>query len=291
MRDTLLACDKLTKHYNGNAVLDNLTLQARRGEVIGLLGLNGAGKTTLLETLVGYSLPDAGTAWICGQDALCLDAATRRRISFVPQRDELLDTMTPPQYLALIASFYPNWNDEFIKRLLRDWQVPHTQRINTLSIGQRHKLALIAALGNAPELLILDEPVASLDPLARRQFLTELVEIASHQQTTIVFSTHIVSDLERVATRVWLLREGHLILDAELDDIKEQMVRITVDSSIVLPPVVSTKVLRQRESNSNRILLCRHWNEALQALMERDLGAEVLIEHLSLEDIFLELHA
>jgi ABC-2 type transport system ATP-binding protein len=225
MRDTLLSCDNLTKRYGNQTVLDNLTLRVHRGEVVGLLGLNGAGKTTLLECLLGFSPPDAGTALVCGHDALRLDAATRLRIGFVPQRDELLDAMTPKQYLALIASFYPHWNDALVQRLMREWDLPDDKRINTLSIGQRHKLSIISALGNEPELLILDEPVASLDPLARRQFLKELVDIASHQHCAIVFSTHIVSDLERVATRVWLLRAGKMALDCELDELKEQVQR------------------------------------------------------------------
>jgi ABC-2 type transport system ATP-binding protein len=285
MHDTLLSCDKLTKRYGNQTVLDNLSLRVRRGEVVGLLGLNGAGKTTLIECLLGFSPPDAGSAQVCGQNSLQLDAATRLRIGFVPQRDELLDSMTPKQYLALIASFYPHWNDTLVQRLMREWDLPDDKRINALSIGQRHKLSIISALGNEPELLILDEPVASLDPLARRQFLKELVEIASTRHCAVVFSTHIVSDLERVATRVWLLREGRLALDAELDELKEQVVRIQLAPGVALPAALEAKVLRQSERNGNRVLLCRDWDDTPQ------LGDGALVEHLSLEEIFLELHA
>src|SRR5690606_32120505 len=151
-----------------------------------------------------------------------LDAATKQRIGFVPQSDELVEAMTGRQYLALIAAFHPRWNHFLIERLTREWQVPLDTRCRKLSLGQRQKLSLLAALGHEPELLVLDEPVASLDPLARRQFVRELVSIGAGNERTILFSTHIVSDLERIASRVWLVKDGRIVLDAPLDEIKEQ---------------------------------------------------------------------
>jgi ABC-2 type transport system ATP-binding protein len=285
MPDILLACDNLHKSYNDKTVLKDLTLRVRRGEVVGLLGLNGAGKTTLLECLLGFSLPDKGAVQICGHDALQLDDDTRLCIGFVPQRDELLDAMGPQQYLDLVGSFYPNWNRNLVQRLSREWQVPETDRIGTLSIGQRQKLSIISALGNEPQLLLLDEPVASLDPVARRQFIKELVEIASDHNSAIVFSTHIVSDLERVATRVWLLQNGRMAIDSELDTLKEQVVRIQLPPGATVPLSLQAKLLHQHTQNGGQVLLCRDWDDSLA------LEAGAVVEHLSLEEIFVELHA
>jgi ABC-2 type transport system ATP-binding protein len=151
-----------------------------------------------------------------------MDGAAKARIGFVPQRDELLDGMKGAGYLELIAEFYPTWNRDLVARLAKEWAVPLDTKISKLSVGQRQKLSIISALGHEPDLIILDEPVASLDPVARRGFLKELVDIAATQTRSIIFSTHIVTDLERVASRVWLMKEGELTIDASLDDIKEK---------------------------------------------------------------------
>lgn len=220
--ESIVKVSGLHKAFSGKPVLRGIDARVGPGEVIGLLGLNGAGKTTLLECMLGYSLPDTGQVCVFGQPASQLDARTKTRIGFVPQRDELLEYVRGRLYLDTIARFYPAWNQSLVERLCRDWQVPLDTRINSLSIGQRQKLSLVAALGHEPELLVLDEPVASLDPLARRLFLKELVDISATPKRSIVFSTHIVSDLERIASRVWLVKDGDMAIDADMDALKER---------------------------------------------------------------------
>lgn len=230
MHDNIVSINKLSKRFDGTTVLNGIDASVRRGEVIGLLGINGAGKTTLLETLLGYALPQSGSALLFGSDsAHTLPLQTKARIGFVPQRDELVDSMKGAQYLKLIASFYDNWNQALIERLVQEWSVPLDRKIGRLSIGQRQKLSILSALGHEPELLVLDEPVASLDPLARRQFLKELVDISAGHTRSILFSTHIVSDVERIASRVWLIKDGEIAIDAPLDDIKEHYARSLED--------------------------------------------------------------
>lgn len=223
MTETVVAFEQLVKQFDDTVVLKGISATIRRGEVVGLLGLNGAGKTTMLEAALGLCTPSSGSVSLFGRESTShLDQDTKARIGFVPQRDELLDNFTGQRYLNLIADFYPHWNRELISRLASEWQVPLNQSSSNMSVGQRQKLSILSALGHEPELLILDEPVASLDPVARRQFLRELVNIASSQTRTIIFSTHIVTDLERVASRVWLLRDGTLAVDEELDALKER---------------------------------------------------------------------
>ncbi|MDY6982636.1 MAG: ABC transporter ATP-binding protein [Pseudomonadota bacterium] len=293
MTEAALELNTLSKRFDRNEVLKNITARVDAGDVIGLLGLNGAGKTTLLETALGFSLQDAGSARVFGQDSAAMDAATKARIGFVPQRDELLDGMQGSQYLELIAEFYPAWNHELVARLAREWAVPLDMRISKLSIGQRQKLSIISALGHEPDLIILDEPVASLDPLARRSFLKELVDIASTQTRSIIFSTHIVTDLERVASRVWLMQEGVLRIDASMDDMKEEFVRVTLPPGAQLPltltqgeTATSANVLRtRRDERGGTVALLRVQDS------QHDLGPDARVETLPLEDLFLELHA
>jgi ABC-2 type transport system ATP-binding protein len=227
MTEAILQLDHLVKRFDALTVLKGITAEVRRGDVIGLLGLNGSGKTTLLETALGFAVPDEGSARLFGQASSALaDEKLKHRVGFVPQQDELLDQLKGRDFLTLIGRFYPRWNPGLIQRLAQAWDVPLHRRAVQLSVGQRQKLSILAALGHEPELLILDEPVASLDPLARRQFLQELIDMVSDGSRTILFSTHIVSDLERIANRVWILQDGRLAIDESLDALKEQAERV-----------------------------------------------------------------
>lgn len=129
--------------------------------------------------------------------------------------------MTVRQILDYTAPFYPQWNDKLVADLSRDFALDPEAKITTLSVGTKQKLAIILALGHEPDLLVLDEPAASLDPIARRQFLSALLEVATDGQRTVLFSTHITSDLERVADRVAILQGGRIAFHGEIDELKE----------------------------------------------------------------------
>lgn len=235
MPDEILSIDRLIKKYGSRKVLNGISTSVQRGDVIGLLGLNGAGKTTLLETALGFAIPDDGRVSVFGQESSALaDESLKHRIGFVPQQDELIETMKGGTFLELISRFYRHWNKALIQRLASDWNVPLNKPANGMSVGQRQKLSILAALGHEPELLVLDEPVASLDPLARRAFLQELIDMVASGERTILFSTHIVSDLERIANRVWIIREGHLVIDQPLDSLKESSVKLRAEGSAAL---------------------------------------------------------
>lgn len=227
MSDEILSLEGLVKKFGSQTVLNGISGSVQRGDVIGLLGLNGAGKTTLLETALGFAIPDAGKVSLFGINSSAIgDESLKHRIGFVPQQDELIETMKGSAFLDLISKFYKRWNKQLIQRLAKDWDVPLNKAANKLSVGQRQKLSILAALGHEPELIILDEPVASLDPVARRAFLQELIDMVTGGDRTILFSTHIVSDVERVANRVWIIKEGHLVVDQTLDSLKESSVEL-----------------------------------------------------------------
>jgi len=216
----------LSVAFGAQRVLDGLDWTLPAGQVVGLLGRNGAGKTTLIETLLGLREPDAGLASVFGQPSQALPDEVRARIGYVPQRSDLFEWLTPDQLLAYFRSFYPRWNDAKVQGLMSRWDIARDKPIRRLSGGQQQRLSIVRALAHEPELLVLDEPVASLDPAGRRDFLSELVDQVVDCRTTVVFSTHILSDLERVAVDVAFLTGGRIALHAPLDELLESSVRL-----------------------------------------------------------------
>jgi len=268
--------------YGRQQVLRALDWSLLPGQVIGLLGRNGAGKTTLLEALLGLREPQQGRVELFGQAVHRLDDACRARIGYVPQQSDLFDGFTAPQLLAYFRSFYPRWNEAKVEGLMSRWEVPRDRPIAKLSGGQQQRLAIIRALAHEPDLLVLDEPVASLDPAGRRDFLRELVERVLDRGTTVVFSTHILSDLERVAFNVAFMKEGRIDLQAPLDELLEQ-VRAGEGSPAELQGLLQRhggQVLRKTALAQGR----ERWLLRLPAP-----ASEAALQPVNLEDLFMEL--
>jgi ABC-2 type transport system ATP-binding protein len=269
----------------GPAVLAGLDWQLLPGQVVGLLGRNGAGKTTLLETLLGLREPDAGRVQLFGQDVLQLDDAARARIGYVPQHSDLFEGFTPAQLLAYFKSFYPRWNEAKVEGLMSRWDIRADQPIRKLSGGQKQRLSIIRALAHEPDLLVLDEPVASLDPAGRRDFLRELVGEVLDRGATVVFSTHILSDLERVAFNIAFLAQGRIALQAPLDELLDQVRAFTgsVTEMAGLMGRLGAQPLKRTplEAGRERVLARLPAGGALPA--------GLAAERVNLDDLFTEL--
>jgi ABC-2 type transport system ATP-binding protein len=282
----------LGKTIRDKAILRDISINASPGDVVGIIGKNGAGKTTLLDVLLGFSPATSGSSRLFGSDSFSLPAAVKKRIGFVPQQDELLESLTGVQQLALNASLQSHWNRSLIDRLVKDWSIPIASRVKVLSAGERQKLSTVLALGHEPELLVLDEPAASLDPLARRQFLQEILELAASPTRTILFSTHIVSDLERVANQIWIVKEGTVVWQGALDTLKESVVRLNIRGRHTLPSFLGIQdTLSMRNDGVRATAVVSRWDAAVEAELSRRLDAEITVENLGLEDIFVELHS
>lgn len=286
----MLEINQLSRQMGGQTVLDSISAQLQPGQVVALVGKNGSGKTTLLHTLLGFALPDSGQVTLWGQSAADSSGAIRQRIGFVPQQDDLLEQLTVAQHLRLFSQFYPDWDNTLAQRLVVEWELPAKQPIARLSLGQRQKLSIVLAIAHHPALLVLDEPAASLDPLARRQLLTELIEIAATEQTAILYSSHLVGDLERIASHVWLLQQGRLTVNAELDALKENIWRLQLTPGQSVPAIAGLRQLSLRSSPGYQTL-------TVQQLVAGALPQLLAVlqplhtEQLGLEEIFLELHA
>lgn len=283
----------LGKKFDSHTVLQDISTEVRPGDVVGVIGKNGAGKTTLLETLLGFSPPSSGSAEIFGENCMSMTAATKARIGFVPQQDELLTTLTGRRQIALTRTFYPNWDQKLVDRLVAEWEVPLDSRTYQLSGGERQKLSTLLALGNQPDLLVLDEPVASLDPLARRRFLQQLLEIAGDPERAVIFSSHIVSDLERVANRIWIVKDGRLLWDGDTDELKQSMQRLHIRARRTLPVHIALPHMlcaRRAPDGMSATVTVRDLDAAALEAIARDFDARIESEGLGLEDIFLEIH-
>jgi len=206
----------LGKRYGRRWALTDCTLTIPTGRVVGLVGPNGAGKTTLLHLAVGLLEPSAGTISVLG-DRPRSGSALLSRVGFLAQDSPTYARLTVGQHLQMGQWLNPNWDAEFARSRIDDLRLDPGQRAGTLSGGQKAQLALTLAVAKRPELLLLDEPVASLDPLARREFLQTLMEVVAAHEVGVVLSSHLIADLERVCDYLVVLVSGRVALTGEVD--------------------------------------------------------------------------
>lgn len=210
--------EALGKRYGAKWALRDCSFVIPEGRVCGLVGANGAGKTTLLRMLAGLSRPTAGRAEIAGRTPAD-DAAFLAQIGYLAQEVPLYRRWTAADHLRMGARLNPHWDDTSALSRLRGLRIPLDQQVGTLSGGQRAQVGLALALAKKPRVLLLDEPVAALDPLARREFLATLSEAVADGGLTVILSSHLVADLERVCDHLIVLAESHTVLAAELDEV------------------------------------------------------------------------
>jgi ABC-2 type transport system ATP-binding protein len=217
----------LAKHYGGFRAVDGLSLRVPAGTISGFLGPNGAGKSTTIRMLLGMVHPSAGTATVLGLriDDPRESLEIRRRVGFAGEDRRLYDYMTVAQILRFTRSFFPRWRSELEADLLASFRLPLERRMKKLSKGMRTQVALLLALCRGGELLILDEPTEGLDPVMAERVLEILVGLAS-EGTTIFFSSHQIAEVEQIAEHVFILDRGRLLVDAPLEQMREEYRRV-----------------------------------------------------------------
>jgi ABC-2 type transport system ATP-binding protein len=252
----VLETNGLAKRYGRRWALQDCTITVPEGKVVGLVGPNGAGKTTLLHLAVGLLAPTAGTITVVGG----LPAAGTEqlaRVGFVAQDTPTYARMTVAQHLRMGAWLNPNWDHELADSRIEQLDLDPRQRAGSLSGGQRAQLALTLAIAKRPELLLLDEPVASLDPLARREFLQHLMEIVAEHGVSVVLSSHLVSDLERICDYLIVLAGSQVQVAGETDALLSSHRRISGPRREPSDLPSSFEVIEQSHTDKQSVLLVR----------------------------------
>ena len=280
----------------GVVALKDLTLSIPEGGVYGLLGRNGAGKTTLLRMIPALLHATEGTVRVFGLDPWEEQEQVKRDIGYLSEDDVMPRLARLGDILDLHASVYPDWDSGMCEGLLGQFKLERKRRMSALSKGQKRQVGLICAVSHRPKLLVLDEPAGGLDPVVRREFLEVVIELLAESGSTVILSSHLMSDLERVAGQIVLLHEGGLMLNRPLDELKENICRTEIRAHGLDVEKLSRSqgCLRAAETDGNIIAT---FECAPEAVREFVLGAcpetdevEVLrAVTLNLEDIFIEL--
>ena len=283
-----LICQNLTKSFGSHAALKSLSLELPAGRVAGLLGRNGAGKTTLIHVACGLLLPTSGACMTLGRVAGEMDTPELSRLGVVFQEGRFLDWMRVQQQLDFHATFYPKWDKARESRLLAELELDATRKIGDLSTGDRQKLGIILAVCHHPALLLLDEPVSSLDPIVRTRMLSFLIELIGEDECTVLISSHILSDVEKVVDWVVCLEQGELAVSAPLDELQESYSDwIVTSSSSTLPDRFAEPWVLSQEGNGRQARLCvRHPSEAIERQFAVTYGAAIERRSLNLEQLF-----
>ena len=290
MSEQAIVTENLSKSFGAQVAVSGLNLKIQPGAVYGFLGRNGAGKTTTMRMLLGLLRPTKGSACVLG-----LDPASEAdllkildRVAFVPQRKQLYPWATPAELVRMNRGFFPRWSDEMAGRLAQKLEIPMKTIFKRLSIGNQSKVALLLALAQEAEVLILDEPTAGLDPVMVDEILRMLVEDHISQGRTIFLSSHHLGEVEQVCDWVGILEEGRLLLESRLEDIRQDF-RLVIASGEGLPVVPSANVVSATSDGRFRRYVLAREAERFAAEL-RGQGANILeIAPLGLRELFLHL--
>jgi ABC-2 type transport system ATP-binding protein len=210
----------VTRRFGEKTALDSVSLSFPRGGVYGLVGANGAGKTTLIKHILGLLKAESGSVRIFGLDPVAEPVSVLSRLGYLSEDNDLPGWMRVDELIRYSRAFYPNWDDAYAEELRRAFALEPAAKIKDLSKGQKSRAGLLVALAYRPELLVLDEPSSGLDPIVRRDILGAVLRTIADEGRTVLFSSHLLDEVEQVADHVTMIREGTIVMSAPLEDIK-----------------------------------------------------------------------
>lgn len=290
MSGAVLKWEGVSKSFKGARALEGFSLEVPAGSVFGLLGRNGTGKTTAIRILLGLLRPDGGRSEVLGEDSLRLSRAVRQKVGYLSEESFPYDDLEMPRLLRFVSAFFEKWDMDRCERLAKRMEVRRDVPLGEMSLGERRRAELFLALAQDPEILVLDDPWLGLDAVARRDFLEAALDAAREEGRTLLFTSHVLTDVERIVDRVAILQDGRLRTASTLDDLKARTKRVILDlpdggdgAGIVVPGEVG----RRREAGS-LVIVTEGWSPGLEARLAAG-GAEVRVEDLGLEELFLEL--
>jgi ABC-2 type transport system ATP-binding protein len=281
--------------YGEHLAVNDLSLTVPAGAIFGFLGPNGAGKTTTIKTMLGLRKPDGGSVRVLGYDAVTHSLEVRARVGYMSEVNSLYDFLTIPQHCAFCRSVSKQWDQGMVDHYVSLFGLPMNRKVGKFSRGMKSQLALSLLMGSNPDLLILDEPTAGLDPVARHEVLNRWVAEIATRGKTIFFSSHILSEVEAVADWVGIIRDGKLMVCDELDHLKQTQ-KVLKLTYVELPPASEITALRglpgvmslEQEGRSVRLLTHGDVGALSQTIQARPHALrDVDIVDLDLEDLFL----
>jgi len=225
--NNIVELTNVTRAFSGKKALDNVSLTLEKGQVLGLVGENAAGKTTIIKHILGLLKPDSGTVRVFGEDPVKEPVSVLARIGYMSEEDVMPGWMRISELQRYLRGFYPTWDQEYALKLQKDFDIPDTPFM-TLSKGQRARAALMAALAYRPDLLLFDEPSSGLDPVVRRDILGAIVRTIADEGRTVLFSSHLLGEVDRVADRIAMVKNGKVVFCDRLDNLKQSHLELTL---------------------------------------------------------------
>lgn len=281
----------LTKSYGKARGIIDVNLQVEEGEIFGFIGPNGAGKSTTIRTLLNFIFPTSGSAKIFGLDTVQDSVRIKQQIGYLPAEVGYYDDMTVQDLLRYAAGFYSADHLPYARELADIFELDVNRSIHALSLGNRKKVGIVLALFHRPKLLIFDEPTSGLDPLMQRRFF-EVLEQVNAQGTTIFFSSHVLSEVQRLCHRVGIIKEGRILQVGKMDDLRHKYFRnVRVEFKEGLAPKIDLPgILHSHQENGTLNMLYNgDINQLLAVLAQQEL-ANLWLEEPSLEEIFLHYY-
>jgi ABC-2 type transport system ATP-binding protein len=291
MSENAIVARNLRKTYVRNKeVVRGLDLTVKRGAVYALLGCNGAGKTTSIRMITGQLVPDSGEISVLGLEPVKDAVKLRQKMAYVAEGQRLYDWMTIDDLIRFVKAFYPEWDDKVCAHLLKMFGLPQGVKLKDYSRGMYTKAALLSALCRDPDLLILDDPMLGLDTAARREFMGGVVDAIHEFDRTVIFSTHIIPEIEALSDYAGIMVDGRLVLESAVDEIKESFreIRLPADAENIpeLSGIVSVRV-----AGEDKIITVRGVESDLIAIFNQAGFRSFTVSAMSLEEVFLAVTA
>lgn len=284
----ILYAKNLNKSYGRKLVLEDFSMHLEEGKVYGLLGKNGEGKTTLVRMIMGIIPIDKGHIYYKGKEIAFDRPYYKREVGYIPEESIFFGRMTIQELLFFNSSFYPTWNMQKAKKFLVRFDLDEKFRIKNLSRGMKLKLGLIVALAAGPELLILDDPTSGMDVPTRHDFLKGIIQEIMDEGTTILFSSHLVHELEGIIDHLGILHKGRLILEENFEKVKSnaKKIHLTFDGSV--PDRIDIEGMLSKQTDGSKWDLAVYpWSGEVRNSLEALHPTKMEVESMTLEEIFV----
>ena len=288
MEPSVVDVKDLSRTFGDKAALDGVSFRATAGQVYGLVGANGAGKTTLLKHLLGLLRTSTGSVRVFGLDPVRDPVGVLGRVGYLSEEHELPEWMRIHELMDYTRAFHPTWDASYARELLETFALDPSKKIKDLSKGMRAQAGLIAAVAHRPELLILDEPSSGLDAVVRRDILDAIVRAVADDGRTVIFSSHLLDEVERMSDHVTLIHQGRVALSGVLDDVRGayQRSRVRFVEPFDQPPVIDTALVMEGGGRTWSVVHTGSLEQFRHSVATR--GGEIVESRdATLEEIFL----